>query len=77
MPTSATEAAPIAPESVYAETKATVERMLRWYGETDGLRAAGLRYFNAAGASFDSRIGEDWDHSINLIPLAMKGALLG
>jgi len=72
-----TEAAPIAPESVYAETKATVERMLRWYGETDGLRAVSLRYFNAAGASFDSRIGEDWGHSINLIPLAMKGALLG
>ena len=28
-----TESAAIRPESVYAETKATVERILRWYGE--------------------------------------------
>ena len=35
-----------------------------------------LRYFNAAGASADGRIGEDWDFSINLIPLAMKAVLL-
>ena len=72
-----TETAPIHPESVYAETKAMVERILRWYGETHGLRAVSLRYFNAAGASFDSRIGEDWTYSINLIPLAMKALLLG
>lgn len=72
-----TESAPIAPESVYAETKATVERMLRWYSETHGLRAVSLRYFNAAGASFDARIGEDWAFSINLIPLVMKTLLLG
>jgi UDP-glucose-4-epimerase GalE len=72
-----TESATIRPESVYAETKATVERILRWYGETHDLRAVSLRYFNAAGASFDSRIGEDWTFSINLIPLAMKALLLG
>ena len=36
-----------------------------------------LRYFNAAGASFDGRIGEDWTYSVNLIPLAMKAVLLG
>ena len=71
-----TEDAAIAPESVYAETKATVERILRWYGETTGLRSMSLRYFNAAGASADGRIGEDWDFSINLIPLAMKAVLL-
>jgi UDP-glucose-4-epimerase GalE len=72
-----TETAPVHPESVYAETKAMVERILRWYGTTHGLRAVSLRYFNAAGASFDGRIGEDWTSSINLIPLAMKAALLG
>jgi UDP-glucose-4-epimerase GalE len=71
-----TEDGAIAPESVYAETKATVERILRWYGETGGLRSMSLRYFNAAGASADGRIGEDWDFSINLIPLAMKAVLL-
>jgi UDP-glucose 4-epimerase len=72
-----TEAAPIDPESVYAATKAEVERILRWYGTTNGLRAVSLRYFNAAGASFDGRIGEDWTYSINLIPLVMKAILLG
>jgi UDP-glucose-4-epimerase GalE len=71
-----TEDAAISPESIYAETKATVERILRWYGETGALRSMSLRYFNAAGASADGRIGEDWDFSINLIPLAMKAVLL-
>jgi UDP-glucose 4-epimerase len=70
------ESAPIAPESVYAESKATVERILHWYGVTGGLRYVSLRYFNAAGASFDGRIGEDWTFSINLIPLVMKALLL-
>ncbi len=50
--------------------------MLRWYSMTAGLRAVSLRYFNAAGASFDGRIGENWDYSINLIPLAVKAILL-
>jgi UDP-glucose-4-epimerase GalE len=71
-----TEDAPIHPESVYAETKAMVERILHWYGVTNGLRSVSLRYFNAAGASFDGRIGEDWTHSQNLIPLVMKALLL-
>ncbi len=70
------ESESIEPESVYAESKATVERILRWYGTTHGLRSVSLRYFNAAGASFDSVIGEDWTYSINLIPLAMKAVLL-
>jgi UDP-glucose-4-epimerase GalE len=71
-----TETAPIAPESIYAESKAMTERILHWYGVTKGLRSVSLRYFNAAGASDDSRIGEDWTMSQNLVPLVMK-ALLG
>ncbi len=70
-----TEDAPIAPESVYAESKAMVEKILGWYGVTNGLTAVNLRYFNAAGASEDSRIGEDWTQSLNLIPLVMKATL--
>ncbi|MEN9644633.1 MAG: UDP-glucose 4-epimerase [Actinomycetota bacterium] len=69
------ETAPIAPESVYAETKAMVERVLFWYGQTKGLRSVSLRYFNAAGASTDGVIGEDWARSQNLVPLVMKAAL--
>ena len=70
-----TEAAPIGPESVYAETKAMMERILHWYGVTMGLRPMCLRYFNAAGASLDNVIGEDWTYSANLIPVVMKAAL--
>ncbi|MFW2332960.1 UDP-glucose 4-epimerase GalE [Ilumatobacter sp.] len=65
----------IAPESVYAETKAIVERVLHWYGVVHGLRSVSLRYFNAAGASFDSRIGEDWTYALNLIPVAIRALL--
>ena len=70
-----TEDAPIQPESVYAETKAVVERMLHWYDVTHGMQSVSLRYFNAAGASDDALIGEDWTHSINLVPVVMKAAL--
>ena len=69
------EDAAIHPESVYAETKAMVERILGWYGVTHGLRAVNLRYFNAAGASRDALIGEDWSRSQNLVPLVMKAVL--
>jgi UDP-glucose 4-epimerase len=70
-----TEDAPVQPESVYAESKAMVEKILSWYGTTSGLNSVSLRYFNAAGASFDGRIGEDWTYSFNLIPLVMKALL--
>ncbi len=69
------EDAPVAPESVYAETKAMVERILGWYDSTSAVRSVSLRYFNAAGASPDALIGEDWTYSINLVPVVMKAAL--
>ncbi|MCB0999964.1 MAG: UDP-glucose 4-epimerase GalE [Acidimicrobiales bacterium] len=69
------EDAPLSPESVYAETKAMVEKILRWYDVTRELRSVSLRYFNAAGASEDAVIGEDWSQSLNLIPLVMKATL--
>ena len=71
------ESQAIRPESVYAETKAIVERVLHWYSEVRGVRSVSLRYFNAAGASFDARIGEDWTYALNLVPVAMKAVLLG
>ncbi|MGA0709856.1 MAG: UDP-glucose 4-epimerase GalE [Ilumatobacteraceae bacterium] len=68
------EDAPLKPESVYAETKVHVERFLSSCN-TIGLRSVSLRYFNAAGASADASIGENWDMSQNLIPLVMKAVL--
>jgi len=70
-----TEDMPIQPESVYAESKAMVERILHWYGQTSDVRSVSLRYFNAAGASFDGRLGEAWESTFNLIPLAMKAVI--
>lgn len=71
------ETARIQPESVYAETKAMVERVLHWYDVTSDIRSVSLRYFNAAGASLDGRIGEDWQYALNLVPVTMKAVLLG
>ena len=42
--------------------------MLHWYGAHHGLRSVSLRYFNAAGASLDGGIGEDWTAALNLVP---------
>jgi UDP-glucose-4-epimerase GalE len=69
------ETAPLAPENVYAETKAVMEQVIEWYGRTHGVHWASLRYFNAAGAADDGSIGEDWSITTNLIPLVMKAAL--
>ena len=69
------EMAPLAPENVYAETKAVMEQVIEWYGRTHDLHWASLRYFNAAGAADDGSLGEDWSITSNLIPLVMKAAL--
>jgi len=62
------------PESVYAETKLAVENILKSL-TTTGLKSVSLRYFNAAGASGDNKIGEDWTTSQNLIPRVMRALL--
>ena len=68
------ESHPQDPVNAYGETKLTVERMLRWYGQAHGLRYAALRYFNAAGADPDDDIGEDHSPETHLIPLAIAAA---
>jgi UDP-glucose 4-epimerase len=66
---------PLGPDSPYGESKRMVEQMLGWYDTCHDLRSVSLRYFNAAGASADNRIGEDWTVTLNLVPLVMKAAL--
>jgi UDP-glucose 4-epimerase len=66
------EDAPVRPTNPYGESKATAERILRWYETIHGFRFAALRYFNAAGASRDH--GEDHDPETHLIPLALSAA---
>ncbi|MBX9946379.1 MAG: UDP-glucose 4-epimerase GalE [Reyranella sp.] len=64
----------IAPISPYAESKARVEGALT-AAAGRGLRAASLRYFNAAGADADGEIGEAHDPETHLLPLAADAAL--
>ena len=72
-----TEAMPIVPESVYAETKLAVEKFLGTLAlnSTQPINSVSLRYFNAAGASSDNKIGEDWSSSQNLLPRVMRALL--
>ncbi|KPK47403.1 MAG: hypothetical protein AMJ77_03180, partial [Dehalococcoidia bacterium SM23_28_2] len=67
------EDAPIDPVNPYGESKAVVERLLRWYDSQCGLLYVSLRYFNAAGAAAD--LGEDHRPETHLIPIVLQAAL--
>ena len=69
-----TETHPIKPLSPYAESKARVERALT-AAAGRGLKAASLRYFNAAGADAGGEIGEAHAPETHLLPLAVDAAL--
>jgi len=71
------ETQPLSPNSPYGESKRMVEQMLGWFDRCRGIRSVSLRYFNAAGASLDGRIGEHWTATTNLVPLAMRAVLGG
>lgn len=65
------------PINSYGETKLAIERALPHIERAHGLRSIALRYFNAAGAHPDSKIGEDHAPEIHLIPRAIQAALDG
>jgi len=65
------ESLPQQPVNAYGETKLAIERALPHYERAYGLRSVVLRYFNAAGADPDGRLGEDHDPEIHLIPRAI------
>ena len=71
------ESAPTEPESVYAETKLAVENELTDLAKSSNsaMNSVSLRYFNAAGASSDNKIGEDWSTSQNLVPQVMRALI--
>jgi len=66
------ESAAKQPINPYGHSKLTAEQMIADFGAAHGLRAAALRYFNAAGADADGEIGECHDPETHLIPLAMQ-----
>lgn len=69
------EAHPKSPTSPYGDSKLAVERMLAAFDSAYGLRSVCLRYFNAAGADPESRIGEAHDPESHLVPIAIQAAL--
>lgn len=70
-----TEDLPKDPISPYGASKLAVEWALRDSATAWGLGSVALRYFNAAGASADGKIGEDHKPEIHLIPLVLQVAL--
>lgn len=66
---------PKAPTSVYGRTKWMVEEILADCAAGAGLRSIALRYFNAAGAASDGRLGETHRPETHLIPLVLAAAL--
>lgn len=69
------EAETIKPINPYAKTKHIIENVLADYDTAYGLKYVALRYFNAAGCSFDGSIGESHEPETHLIPLVIDTAL--
>ena len=68
------EAHPKQPINPYGRSKLMVERVLQDYDSAYGLKSICLRYFNAAGADPEARIGETHDPETHLIPLLLQVA---
>lgn len=65
---------PQSPINPYGESKRVCEKMLEAYDHAFGIRFASLRYFNAAGADPEGRIGESHDPETHIIPLILQTA---
>jgi len=62
------EAHPLRPVNPYGQTKYFVETVLQDYQRAYGLEFISLRYFNAAGADPEGRLGEMHEPETHLIP---------
>lgn len=69
------ETHPQLPINPYGQTKFIVEKALKDYSQYKGFKSVVLRYFNAAGADFEGRIGEWHSPETHAIPLAINAAL--
>lgn len=63
------------PTNAYGESKLLVEKILKWCDTAYGIKYTALRYFNAAGAHVNGKIGEDHAPETHLIPLILQVAL--
>jgi UDP-glucose 4-epimerase len=68
------EAHPARPINPYGRSKLMVEQTLADFDRAHGLKSVCLRYFNAAGADPDGRLGERHEPETHLIPLLLQVA---
>jgi len=66
---------PQAPLNPYGRSKLMIEQALADYDRYVGFRSAVMRYFNAAGADPEGRIGEWHEPETHAVPLAIQAAL--
>ncbi|MBL7082091.1 MAG: UDP-glucose 4-epimerase GalE [Candidatus Aminicenantes bacterium] len=62
------ESHPLNPFNPYGQTKYFIEKILQDYERAYGLKFISLRYFNAAGADSEGRLGELHNPETHLIP---------
>ncbi len=71
-----TESHPQNPINPYGRTKLMIEQAMADFSQAYGLQYLALRYFNAAGADPQSRVGERHDPETHLIPLTLLAGLV-
>ena len=71
------EDATLNPESPYGYSKLVSENLLRYAEKAYGIKHVVFRYFNVAGASMDSSIGEAHPVESHLIPVTVNAGLSG
>lgn len=71
------EDASLAPESPYGFSKLVSEHLLAYAEKAYGIKHVVFRYFNVAGASMDSHIGEAHPVESHLIPVTVNAGLTG
>jgi UDP-glucose 4-epimerase len=69
------ESHPQVPLNPYGHSKLMVEQILQDLDRYAGFRSVALRYFNAAGADPEGRIGERHTPETHAIPLAIRAAM--
>lgn len=69
------ESHPTVPINPYGWSKLMAERVIAEYARAHGIRAASLRYFNAAGADSEGEIGEVHEPETHLIPNILRAAM--
>lgn len=69
------ESCPQAPINAYGTSKLMVEQILKDFDPAYDLKHVIFRYFNAAGAEPEGRLGEDHAPETHLIPLVLQTAL--